>query len=221
MTLPDTALGDEVKPFCAISLNSLLGLSLSHFDRIKVLEVDSYGRTLFLYDADSILYDCDLYAYMVCQKVDDNYAYYYEDFCFSLFDYFNNISDADFTKLKEINDWDKPLDESKMIKCKIEHTTFYEPQFHDVIIKAVKEKLKYGDGVLISCYPAYLDDNSKKLFLISIIQNVSDKKYIKDYIAIFNDDYSYNADTFIEELEDKYSYQNQLHSLKNKNGWSK
>ena len=41
----------------------------------------------------------------------------------------------------------------------------------------------------------------------------------RTYIAIINEDGTYDADTWIAELEDLYGYQEQLHALKLANGW--
>ena len=42
---------------------------------------------------------------------------------------------------------------------------------------------------------------------------------MRSYIAIINEDGTYDPNTWLAELEDIYAYQEQLHALKLANGW--
>lgn len=79
-----------------------------------VVEKDAYGRLLFAYTTYSNLTNREETAYVVCQKYDADYVYFYEDIGY-LFaaDYAH-----DAAHLKSRNDWDMPLDETKMSRRK-------------------------------------------------------------------------------------------------------
>ena len=76
----------------------------------KVIETDDYGRTLFLYSAPSVISDKNETVAVICQKNTKESVYFYPDYCFDI----TKNSVDDFSKLKEKNDWNKPLNESKM-----------------------------------------------------------------------------------------------------------
>ena len=77
---------------------------------VQVIENDSYGRVLFEYKTRNYIFDEKTTVYVICQKRDFDYVYYYEDICYSfILDEENN-----FETLKEQNDWDCELNESKM-----------------------------------------------------------------------------------------------------------
>ena len=76
----------------------------------EVLDRDSYGRVLFTYKTESSITGLEEEAYVICQKYDANYVYFYEDIGYSFAEDYEN----DSTYLKEMNDWGKPLDENKL-----------------------------------------------------------------------------------------------------------
>lgn len=94
-------------------------------DRVELLETDAYGRTLFRHRVrvgertDDWQIDTYLTTLVICQKKDEQMAYYYPDFC-----WLGKLSEqsgtyAEFTEeeialIKERNDWDKPLENERM-----------------------------------------------------------------------------------------------------------
>lgn len=92
------------------------------WDELKVLKKDSYGRTMFKYRSNSYaMHDYSgkyISALVICQKYDKDYAYYYDNIDFVYLSDYADVPDADAEKLKELNDWEKPLDESNMLKVK-------------------------------------------------------------------------------------------------------
>ena len=53
-----------------------------------------------------------VYAMVICQKSDENFAYYYDDFNFILSED-GEFGEEEITKLKNWNDWSQNLDYSK------------------------------------------------------------------------------------------------------------
>lgn len=97
---------------------------------IHILETDEYGRTLFFYSEyyDSSVDQLDYgMAFVVMQKSENGYAYYYRDKCYTL--YFDITSDWDtisenldteiLEQLKELNDWGQEINNDACTKAKI------------------------------------------------------------------------------------------------------
>lgn len=81
-------------------------------DIITLQEEDAYGRRLFSYYMNE---GPQIEVLLICQKTEGALTYYYEDYCYLL----RYRMDAEFTQediiwLKEQNNWDQPLVESKM-----------------------------------------------------------------------------------------------------------
>lgn len=99
--------------------------------QIHIVETDDYGRTLFFYNEYYNAYENPQMdygmAFVIMQKSDKGYAYYYQDKCYV--PYFDTISDwnsisdkidsAVLESLKKENDWNKPISEEKLTKVKI------------------------------------------------------------------------------------------------------
>ena len=98
---------------------------------IEVVETDEYGRTLFFYDEyydDStdpqIRYGM---AFVIMQKAEAGYAYYYQDDCYT--PYFDTVDEYDqvmrrvdpmlIEELKARNDWNQEINEDRCTKAKI------------------------------------------------------------------------------------------------------
>lgn len=97
--------------------------------QIKPLETDEFGRILFevRFSGGSIdrLYIPDieipswLFAYAICQKADNEFVYYYEDDCFSIYGTQDEFTDDEQNALKQRNDWNKPINDEKLTSRKI------------------------------------------------------------------------------------------------------
>ena len=111
---------------------------------IYVWEVDDYGRTLFSYCED---YSNLIFGLVIAQDYDDTNVYFYPDVNYALTlidseylyegvadDHLKNRTEKLYSeykdKLKEANDWNKPLDKSKCV--------FYSITDHKVLGKDVR-----------------------------------------------------------------------------------
>ncbi len=98
---------------------------------IYIVETDEYGRTLFFYSeyfngTSESQYDYGM-AFVIMQKSDDDYAYFYQDKCYSLyFDSTNNwetisenLNNEILEQLKKANDWGLEINTEKCSKAKL------------------------------------------------------------------------------------------------------
>lgn len=76
----------------------------------EILETDQYGRIMFSYSAPNFISEQKETAIVICQKITKDLVYFYEDICFE----FVQNEKSDFQTLKNRNDWNQPLDSSKM-----------------------------------------------------------------------------------------------------------
>lgn len=83
---------------------------------VEILETDSYGRWLYKCKEYNVITNKEEAAIVICQKLDDHYVYFYEDKNYLAYEY----TETDIAELKIKNDWDQPLNEDKMTKCKIQ-----------------------------------------------------------------------------------------------------
>ena len=132
---------------------------------ITVIETDNYGRTLFFYNES--FYETIDYriAFVIMQKAEDGYAYYYQDICYTNIvldescypqvgeeDYNSKLAQnaAKLSKdtieaLKEVNDWNSELCLDKCTKSKIHkdkpdgHRDISTFDFTDAVFKYAKE----------------------------------------------------------------------------------
>jgi hypothetical protein len=203
------------------AIHSLLGVKgyHSHGDAIiKIMEKDEYDRVLFYYREDEMSEHL-----LIAQKSDGVYVYYYPDFNFISHSYsLPDFSEQAILELKDKNDWNKPLDESKSIKQNI---TRIKPEYSldkDLIEEIFEKAIDYSGKETISRgYNMYLtsDENGKKLFLCLGVIPYGNRDWI--YLAIIiNADGSCDLATCFMKLTDLYNYQHDLKAFKELNNWT-
>ena len=131
--------GGEHTDLYTVAVNNVFGLwghcsngEVSYDPVIEILETDEYGRVLFFYDEyydDSIDPTIDYgMAFVIMQKSEDGYVYYYQDACYAPYfdtqdDFATVMERVDPTLLEELkarNDWNEELDESKCTAAKLQ-----------------------------------------------------------------------------------------------------
>ena len=112
---PTAGLGTDESDYPLYSIvmvGAVGGESAGHINRI---EEDDYGRVLFEFGIGNLLnsYFKGLKGYGICQKIDDEYAYYYDTYwcVFGGHNIAEDLSEEDISALKELNDWNNPLNE--------------------------------------------------------------------------------------------------------------
>ena len=144
-----------------MELYTIAAFSIPYADRtgtkIRTIEEDQYGRVLFLvsFRSSGFYYQSEyekMYAYAVCQKSDEERTYYYEDDCFLLYLTEDMFTESEQNKLKELNDWDKPLNEAKMTSRQI-----IEP--HDSKLRATSLGFDKAFSVSLHLKAAFLAEH--------------------------------------------------------------
>jgi hypothetical protein len=204
---------------------------------VQVLETDLYGRVLFCYAEGAMQGDV---ALIVCQATDEQNAYYYPNICYlptsfeeggnrihhgsripgTIDDPYNGVSANELDELKEINDWDRPLDNTKLaftsiirkrgsgpFKAKDVKRLFLESEVGKV---ALSFNERYSSvGARFSA----VDADGRSLYYLSTGYGVT------SYAVIIQADGTYLQSSWAVEVEDERSYQANQVQFKQDNGW--
>ena len=235
--------------------------------QILLLERDSYDRGLYIYFEST---DKPL-SVLVVQKENNERVWFYPekstisfktpDSIYDIRDkklskekltelYRELCSNDDLANLKEINDWNKPIDESLLESADITRPALSGPwsfRKDKVNLKdeVWKEEIfgvatKNGHNIPSEYISGYhgtnvyenwmaTDTYGRRLYYVECsyyvynedpTSNVLNTEYFLEMIAILMPDESYNKDTFMVELKDKTNYQEQMRELKVANGWN-
>ena len=108
------------------------------WDELPVNEVDSYGRVLFTYKSfNQSLSEFNgnyVFALVICQKSDNDFTYFYENYSFILSRGSYEFADSEISLLKEWNDWDKEIINSKLTKISNSFGPYDELATYDSVI---------------------------------------------------------------------------------------
>ncbi len=196
--------------FHAIPIN----LGDLHLLKSEVIETDKYGRRLFAFSTS------DSSGYCILQKTDDSYAYYYDNISFQLRRESERISvlideyaPEDVEELKVKNDWDKELDESKMVKKAFMGEFLLSKSRKSVISEEKITKLLNSNFE-----NKYYDDYD--FFFCDYSQTGQELFNIRgEYLMILNADGTYNADHYLMKIDDWEQINSLLAEIKKNNGW--
>lgn len=98
--------------------------------KVELYEADEYGRQIFIYSQFSTMLQKSISIYLICQKTDSSYAYYYSDVCYVILPKDDVPSEEFMKEFKTINDWNESLDNYKMSKVRYVYSDKYE-RFYD------------------------------------------------------------------------------------------
>lgn len=198
------------------------------WDRLFIIEQDPQGRTLYKYIANtkflSDYSDDFVYAMVICQKSDENFAYYYDDFNFILSED-GEFSEEEITKLKAWNDWGQNLNYSKM--AKIENTCYpykslgsYSQTdfFHDNRDKILRTWAPYFNDATLSYRLDLIATDATEQILFAV-REVGDDGYKNSYFVICNSDFKIESPKGIQKIDDIFNCQDMLHIFKERNQW--
>ncbi len=183
--------------------------------KIDVLETDAYGRILFSMFDYSFFVGQEVTTLVIMQKQDDQYVYFYEDYCYAMEDF----SEETKLVLKKKNDWNLPLNESKMSQRTVE-VTFDLNIKRDTVIKIRtlkyhwKKDLAISEDQILSYAITDLDQCGKNLYWL-LIEN--DMGIEENYFTIF--DVSLKK-MYYFKVEDATAYMEGLRSFKQSCGWN-
>lgn len=182
---------------------------------IEIMEEDDFGRVLFRYTEKYFSPNISFSSLIILQSKKNDFAYYYEDcnFISKEKSYYSDepaIFDLDdINELKNINDWNQPVNFDKCVKKDfvsykktLSLTDNQEknilskfPQFHSIPLFLLTEN-KNGDKL---CYGKLIGYQEELKYIVIILKNDST-------FSIF-------------EPNDLYNYQEELKMFKEQNSW--
>jgi hypothetical protein len=205
---------------------------------VEEIEKDTYGRILFSYTVKDDFHPIS--AYVICQKTDDEFVYYYEDKCVLVAESFSDISKDALDMLKSQNDWEKPFLKEKCV-CKTalkqkrsarDYNTVEgfelgkSVKFSNKIREVFKENgwFQNDDNSLLLCYYAGKDSDGRVLYYVETVAN-SKKEQTDDnghryYAIILENNCTYNDNSCIV-IDDFYNCNNDIRRLKEHARWNK
>ena len=220
---------------------------------IEIIEEDEHGRTMFFYyegykccDDEDHIYNqaisCCAYAIIIMQKSDDGYVYFYEDDCYEIFEIENEISiirnkeykNHDYSKLKEKNDWGKPINENECVKKPFTtqnsgELKIYEWVYNEIISAYAKGiGYKGNDNIFRLSVFNTSDIFGRELYYVwgagrdVLGEGVSPNSVSQcfHFAIIFNPDGTYNQETCIIEIDDTINFKEKLIEFKLLNNWN-
>lgn len=218
-----------------VAAYSAFGVSTAHrvmgFNRISILEKDTYGRTLFLYvdrsDVPFWFRKCS--GLFIVQKSENNIVSFYEDFCYKTWGAKGGIDWAYAEILKEQNDWGKPINESKLSHLQYNGLDYCRelPQIETSdaceYIEGTTEAQQFleeaGPHEIRSLSYFYLckDEANQQIFLLTgEVKRGANTFWGPYYIYLLRPDGSYEC----VEINSPFDCNQELHDLKVKNNWS-
>ena len=172
---------------------------------IHIRERDSKGRILLDYTAFNVISGQNETVLLICQKLDEDYVYFYEDICYL----FSGYNEEDVHELKTQNDWDQPYNDQKLSRRRIDvsidlyinnSSSLSYNQIRDIIVSQLKldqkdiMELCFVDNDVVGNEINYLfveKDGAREKYLLFV-----DRSYTISYLKIEGD--SINTNDFHE-----------------------
>jgi len=185
------------------------------WDEIHIIEYDEYGRVLFVYIMSYNNYknpfsDALSWAF-VCHKSSDDYAYYYDDAFIMVGN--EKLSDDELNKIKILNDWNKPIDETRLAKTLItDNYNRYDNENEALVL----ENFDSASKNIELAYSICVDGKGNSLYLYIECEKISDERSIyKEFIVIKKP----HGPLIYDEIESEKDYLTQIAEFKKSNGW--
>jgi len=235
-----------------VAHNSLLGVGEDRQDQIVILEEDDFGRVLFAFAGWGMTSETgrmgdDILAALIVQRTTRRHAYFYDGINAILYDIgglplqttpFNFLDEAfvmerfseeQLEQLKEENDWNKELEESRFFRVRVSwrHKREY---MTDVSIPTQREAFESVSEYLhhpsLSA-PLTTDKNGNVIYFMREFYSRREGEEVIRYLArsflfMFDSDGNLIEETGIMELPDEnlWDYRDQLREFKEANGWA-
>jgi len=233
----------------SVANNSLLGIFGVDNNNIVIIDEDSFGRKMFIYWGntvaayDQLNYDKPpaVYSILISQKTEGGRVCFYPDYNFvvykdtrnilsrphdeDLLNYAKVIASADDIEwLKQENDWEKPIDESKCVSVKISRINRMQESktllVSEKILKNAYEQVDTPQNYFSLGLFYYLTSDQYDRHIYYFRCRKEDRTYTKSYVVMFNKDGTFDPDTGIMEIIDVWNYQDDLKAFKELNGWN-
>ena len=245
-----TGYGGEHTDLYTVAVNNVFGLSgynsngeVLYDPVIEIIETDEHGRVLFFYDEyydDSIDPTINYgMAFVIMQKSEDGYVYYYQDTCYAPYfdtrDDFHTVMECVdpllIEDLKARNDWNEEIDEARCTTAKMQKQKSkgelieYDWQLDKVIYSYAKANGYQGTDKRHCRFFKYCnaDANGKELYYVyctSADRDGTGETVYNSYVCavIVNPDGSFSEHAVVEIPDPTESYE-RIQTLKEQNGW--
>ena len=207
---------------------------------IEVIERDSFGRVLFYYTEERYYLEKKGVYIAVMQSADgESVSYYSEDCYIYVLAEVNEdgyaFDDETVSTLKELNDWEKPIDEARCSRTEIRDEREKgsiddgdDGPFEEIIERyyerAGREIHPRNAGLVYSTRFVTADSFGRELYIVySRFSDYTDKSeiyYQYEFLAVIMPDGSLDEETVIM-LEDSFNSQSEAKLIKEKNNWNK
>jgi len=238
--------GDNPELF-SVAMGSVLGATGTELDErgrlvaasVVTLEEDRFGRVLFRYSEEVIYREVDsdsgrliwrrVHVYVVAQKVDVEYAYFYPHYNFiirgdsgtvnrrfeSYFEDIPSSSFEDMVALREANSWNQEMsDDSAFERVKIVRQKESGPITNRMLVDVRREIIDSGHDSFEPGWGIFLRTDR---YGRSIYTRTSDDSHL---VVLFQPDHSFNVETGVLEITDMFNYQTELRLFMEANGWN-
>lgn len=188
-------------------------------DKVYELEQDQYGRRLFRYCPHSWILGLTLDVYVIVQENSNSEVGYYQDYCWMARRSYVDPATEDeistlISTLKEINDWGKPLDRSKITYIPNEST---KPLIHATDTeKAFAKYLGLGENAHLVFNEMERYGPNRQLYAVRIVEKDGDEVILDvSYLAVINLDIEGYIEV-CEEFEPVLDCQDVVHEFREK-----
>jgi hypothetical protein len=216
----------------SMAIESIIGATSSEMNRVVILDEDEYGRTLFAFMGYTFLeFDIQnphILAVAISQRSDNQYIYYYDtknyiaqtieaensDVLYG--DLSTYFSEESIEELKLLNDWNQPMDDSKMFRVSISRKKVCDVRRQEIRkyedLFETKLNLNYTD-----CYS--IDRNGIHLVSLVGFANDSSSNDSRIYLVLLNEEHELISKQAILDITPGVDL-NEIFQFKFDWGWS-
>lgn len=207
------------------AVHNVPATSRGNLETTEIIEKDSFGRTLFWYENRFVsIYGKPIHALCISQFSEAGRAYYYEDVCFIFSDENMYAPEEEIAKLKELNDWEKPLNIERMSSAKIVKDSLFRDErdrdnpHKDMAMVAVN----CSEGFDWGCMVINSDNFGRQLIILSELK-YSESYSILDrgriFAVVVSSQNNYDVNNCYAEIDSFDNYHEIVINLKKANNW--
>ena len=180
---------------------------------IRTIETDMQGRKLFAYETTNSILHKTTEVYVIMQKSDKNYVYFYEDENYL----FDTSSSEEIEAFKTRNDWNLELQPEKMSRRPLQNFTFDLVMFVRTILdrekaeNAIMTNIPFPVDEVYCLYVEDCDYSKNELYYFEGMAGNETKKYF----VIIDDTYSPKFMEIINDTVDDEAFK----EFKRQSGW--
>lgn len=207
------------------AVHNVPATSRGNLETTEIIEEDSFGRTLFWYENRFVsIYGKPIHALCISQFSEGGRAYYYEDVCFIFSDENMYAPKAEIARLKELNDWEKPLNIERMSSANIVKDSLFKDERNrdNPHIDLAKAAVDLSEGFDWGCMTITSDNFGRQLLILSELKydesyNILDRGRI--FAVVVSSQNNYDINNCYAEIDSFDNYHEIVINLKKANNW--